>query len=248
MTDSLTWDEISLEVIHAARICMTVKDFHIQCRLAPLLNGKSFFDRLRVAEALIDSGVIRVEDGLLRIPQGSIPESLTSALLQGSEIAWEILDSLDPTFKFSRKVDQDLLLKIGLNGELAVIDKLKSKLSDVQHIKVRHISLVDDSAGFDIQSPSVNNTEDTVLLEVKTSCRPGDRFTFYISKNEARVGRQNRNWFLVGVEPVDGGYRVIGHMSYDVFSDYLPVNQSLYGDWETAKIVVSKQKFNQGLP
>ena len=248
MTEPLKWDELSLEVINAARLCMTVKDFEIHCRLAPLSNGKSYFDRIRVAESLISDGIVRIIDGQLRLPQGVIPNTLLVALFEGSAVAWKILDLIDPTFKFSRKIDQDLLLKIGLNGELVVIDELKSKLSDTQHIKIRHVSLVDDSAGFDIQSPSVNNTENTVLLEVKTSCRPGDRFTFYISKNEARIGRQNRNWFLVGVEPVDVGYRVIGHMSFDVFADYLPVNQSSSGDWETAKIVVSKQKFNQGLP
>lgn len=248
MIDSLIWDEISLDVIAAARIGMSVKDFEIQCRLAPSANGKSFFDRIRVAESLIRDKFISSEDGYLKLAQNSIPESLVDNLLSGSEVAWKILDCIDPSKKLLKKLDQDLLNKIGLDGERAVIGELKTHLSQEDYGKIRHISLVDDSAGFDVQSPSVRNTDDVVFLEVKTSVRPGDTFTFYISKNEARVGRQNQNWFLIGVETFSEGYRVFGHISFNAFSDFLPLNQSSSGEWETAKIMVSKKMFIKGLP
>ena len=41
MFDTLIWDELSLEVVVAARAGMAVKDFEIQWRLAPAANGKS---------------------------------------------------------------------------------------------------------------------------------------------------------------------------------------------------------------
>jgi hypothetical protein len=44
MIDSLIWDELSLEILNAARLGMAVKDFEIQCRLKPISNGKSYFD------------------------------------------------------------------------------------------------------------------------------------------------------------------------------------------------------------
>jgi hypothetical protein len=248
MIDNLIWDEISLEVVAAARVGMSVKDFEIQCRLAPSANGKSFFDRIRVAESLVRDKLVSVEDGYLKLAQNSIPESLFNNLLSGSEVAWKILDCIDPPKKLLQKLDQDLLNKIGLDGELAVIKKLKIELPQECTDRVRHISLIDDSAGFDIQAPSVRNTEEVALLEVKTSIRPGDAFTFYISKNEARIGRQNQNWFLIGVESFADDYRVFGYLSFNAFSDLLPVNQSNFGEWESAKIVVSKKIFFQGLP
>lgn len=248
MIESQIWDEISLEVLRAARLGMAVKDFEIQCRLAPVLNGKSYFDRIRVAEYLININLISTEDGYLKIVKNIIPGSLIDNLLTGSDLAWKILDCIDPAKKTLQKIDRDLLTKIGLDGELAVISELKFLLSSDDFSRVRHISIIDDSAGFDIQAPSVSSTEEIVLLEVKTSVRPGDFFTFYISKNEARVARQNNNWFLVGVEATANGFKVMGRISYNFFSDLLPLNQSDNCEWETAKITLSKKMFMSGLP
>ena len=248
MFDTLIWDELSLEVVVAARSGMAVKDFEIQCRLAPSAIGKSYFDRIRVADALMSDKLISVENGFLKLTNNFIPESLVDNLVTGSEVAWKILDCIDPPRKFLKKIDQDLLNKIGLDGELAVIQELHSHLDSQELPRVRHISLVDDSAGFDIQSPSIKNTEETLFLEVKTSVRPGELFTFYISKNEARVASQNKNWFLVGVESSVDGFRVLGNLTFNTFSEFLPLNQSRNGEWETAKIVMPKKMFFSGLP
>lgn len=248
MIDSLIWDELSLDVFTAARLGMAAKDFEIQCRLKPTANGKSFFDRVRVAESLIRDKLIGIEDGYLKLYQNSIPESLVDNLITGSDVAWKILDCIDPPRKFLQKLDHDLLKRIGLDGELAVIKELESNLPLQELKRIRHVSLVDDSAGYDIQSPSTKNTENTLLLEIKTSVRPGNSFTFYISKNEARVARQNINWYLVGVETSPKGLSIFGHLFYNSFSDFLPINQSENGEWETAKIVLSKSLFLDGLP
>jgi hypothetical protein len=248
MIDRLIWDELSLEILTAARAGMAVKDFEIQCRLKPIANGKSYFDRIRVAESLIQDKLIIVDDGYLKLSKNHIPDSLFETLATGSEIAWKILDCIDPPRKFIQKLDQDLLRKIGLDGELAVLKELQIQLTEQDFAKVRHVSLVDDSAGFDVQAPSVKNTENPLLLEIKTSVRPGDLFTFYISKNEARVARQNNNWFLIGVESSSSGFKVLGNLLFNSFSDFLPLNQSDNGEWETAKIVISKRSFMNGLP
>lgn len=248
MTDRLTWDEISLEVISAARLGLPIRDFEDQCRLAPVSNGKSFFDRLRVADSLIQEKVIHIDDGHLRINTNAVPESLLDELLVGSEVAWKILDCISPTPKALGKFDQDLLNRIGMDGELAVIAELKNQIPESDYKKVRHISRYDDSAGFDIQSPSSRDVENLVLLEVKTSVRPGDSFVFYISANEARIGRLNRNWFVVGVESSPMGFRVFGHLPFDTFSDLLPLNQSQSCEWQSARVLASKKAFRQGLP
>jgi hypothetical protein len=248
MNDNLVWDELSLEVVVAARSGMAVKDFEVQCRLAPVANGKSYFDRIRVADALISDRLISVDDGYLKLSNNFIPESLVDNLACGSEVAWRILECIDPAKKILKKIDQELLNKIGLDGELAVIEELRNHLELSELPRVRHISRVDDSAGFDIQAPSIKNIEETLLLEIKTSVRPGEHFTFYITKNEARVARQNENWFLVGVESYSDGFRVLGNMTFNTFSDFLPMNQNTSGEWETAKIVILKKIFIEGLP
>jgi hypothetical protein len=248
MIDSVIWDEISLEVLIAARAGLAVKDFEIQCRLAPMENGKTFFDRIRVAESLIRDRLITSEDGYLRLSNKVIPESLIQNLKTGSVIAWKILDCIDPPQKTFQKIDQELLSQIGLEGELAVIRELNRNLSSEEIHRIKHISLVDDSVGYDIQAPSFRNIDANLLLEVKTSVRPGDNFHFYISKNEARVAQQNSNWFLVGVESTPYGYQLLGGLTFNTFADFLPVNQSPNGQWESAKIVIPKKIFTAGLP
>lgn len=248
MIDSLIWDELSLEVLTAARSGMATKDFEIQCRLKPNSNGKSFFDRIRVAESLIRDKLIGIEDGYLKLYRNSIPESLIDNLITGSDVAWKILDCIEPPRKFLQKIDHDLLRRIGLDGELAVMQGLEKKLPHYELKRILHMSLFDDSAGYDIHSPSTKNTENTVLLEVKTCVRPGNYFTFYISRNEARVAKQNSNWYLVGVETSPNGFKIIGHIFFNSFSDFLPLNQNINGEWETAKIVLSKELFINGLP
>lgn len=248
MIDNLIWDEISLEVLKAARSGMAVKDFELHCRLAPITNGKSFFDRIRVAESLIQDKLISIDDGYLKIANKMLPESLVNKLITGLPIAWEILDCLDLPKKYLNKLDYDLLNRIGLDGELAVINELKKILPIQVLSRIIHISLVDDSAGFDIQSPSIKFSDENMFLEVKTSVRPGDKFSFYISKNEARVAKQNDNWFLIGVESKPSGCQILGFLTFNMFSDLLPINQSSEGQWESAKIVIPKKIFIEFLP
>jgi hypothetical protein len=248
MIDTTIKNELVLEVLIAARQGISVTEFKRQCRHAPLENGKSFYDRIRVAEELLSNQIIEDEDGYLKLTAKKVPATLINDLKVGSEVAWQILDYLDPSKKLVSKIDLELLHKIGLDGEYAVIDELTKCFPKTQIERIRHISLVDDSAGFDIISPSTLNPDSTVLLEVKTSPRPGPNFSFFISKNEARVAQHNDNWFLVAVISTPYGYQVLGTLAFYQFSDYLPLNQDKRGQWESAKISISRDLFKQGLP
>lgn len=248
MIDTTIWNELVLEVLTAAREGISVRDFEVQCRLAPIENGKSFFDRIRVADKLKSSRMIEVEDGYLRLTAKNIPLSLIDDLKVGSEVAWEILKCIDPARKNLHKIDLELLHKIGLDGEYAVIEELMKNLPQSETQRIRHISLVDDSAGFDIHAPSVKDVESTMLLEVKTSPRPGSDFTFFITKNEVRVAQHNENWVLLAVISTPHGYQVLGTLAFYQFSDYLPLNQDARGQWESAKITIPKNLFKNGLP
>jgi hypothetical protein len=86
------------------------------------------------------------------------------------------------------------------------------------------------------------------LLEVKTSPRPGNNFTFYISQNEARVASLNKNWTLLGVISQNLEYKILGFLTYHQFASFLPVNVDACARWETAKITVPRDIFTPGLP
>jgi Domain of unknown function (DUF3883) len=248
MADNQIWNELVLEAVDAASKRMGAKDFELQCRLAPIQNGKSYFDRIRVAEELIRNGLIEVEDGYLKLGSKEIPASLIKELKVGSELAWEILERFEHNNKFSQKIDLEILQQIGLDGEHAVIAELYRKIPDTEHHRIKHISLFDDSAGYDIRAPFLDNHEHSALLEVKTSPRPGKNFIFYLSQNEARVASLNKNWVLLGVTCIESEYKVLGFLFYHQFSNFLPINVDPKAKWESVKMSVPKDYFVPGLP
>jgi hypothetical protein len=248
MSDNQIWNQLVLDVMYAASIGMGSKDFELQCRLAPMENGKSYYDRIRVADELLRTGIIKLEDGYLKLATKTTPPILISELKNGSELAWKILDNTYQNSNFSQKIDLELIHQIGLDGENVVIVELNKVLPVTEHHRIRHISLYDDSAGFDIHSPSIKNIESAVLLEVKTSPRPGNNFTFYISQNEARVASLNKNWTLLGVISQNLEYKILGFLTYHQFASFLPVNVDACSRWETAKITVPRDIFTPGLP
>ena len=248
MLESQQWYEIALEVIRAARNRISVRDFDMQCRLAPVSGGMAYYDRLRVAQQLITDRIVEKDNGYLRLSIKNIPDWLVDGLEVGSEISWEILENIDPTRKLNDKFDRLLLQKIGLDGEMLVMELLLRHLTEMVFKRVRHVSLTDDSAGYDIQSPSIKDSSDTFFLEVKTSSRPGNDFHFFISRNEARVAAQNDNWRLVGVIRRITGYELLGTIHFSSFSQFLPSDNSSNGRWESASISIPTSSFVSGLP
>lgn len=251
MTPSNTWEELALEVLVAARNRATIREFKKQCELSPPSPGKSYYERERVWESLIADGLIENDDGTLRLTRNILnkpPGWLLHGLETGSDLSWKIVESCGPTDQALKKIDLYLLQKIGLEGELAVINQLKERLPAPTQNRIRHISLIDDSAGFDIQAPSIKNSDSVNLLEVKTFSRPGDFFCFYISRNEARVASNNVNWRLVGVIRKPTGHDILGTLKFSQFSQLLPVDASPSCMWESAKINIPITTFTPKLP
>lgn len=236
-----------LEVLDAAQQRLYKKDFDRKCRMTLPEIGKTYFDRVKVYDQLILDEVIEINDGRLTISNKDIPIWLLDGLKKGSIASWKIFEKTKPTTKSADKVDRLLLEEIGLAGEEAVVNFLKKFLPDEIHNKVKHISLFDDSAGFDIQTPSIKDNAETLFLEIKTNTRPGSTFTFYISRNEARVASLNSNWLLVGVSIQNGVHKIIGSLFYDQFSSFLPTNSHPNGRWESCKISIPVSFFEQGL-
>lgn len=247
-TENSLHNELVLEVLKAASNRISVQDFDIQCQLAPISSGKSYYDRLRTAERLMEQGLVERVDDRLTIRSGNVPKWLKDGMLNGEKTSWEIFETIDKNGKIQGKIDLELLTMIGLEGETEVINQLNLNLPHSVKNRIKHISLTDDTAGFDILSPSTTRTESTCLLEVKTSSKPSAEFCFFISRNEARVASQNDNWRLVAVRREPSGYSILGHLRYSQFFEALPQDTSSFARWESASVTIPVDLIVPSLP
>jgi hypothetical protein len=162
--------------------------------------------------------------------------------------AWAITELLLPESSDEDVFDRHLLEEIGLKGELAVISELKTQLDVNFHKRIQHVSLKDDRTGFDIVAPSVLSTSQNRKLEVKTTCRPGKHFNFYISRNEYEVGCRETSWRLVFVELNDGIPNVLGNLTINTLLDRVPIDQGNDITWKSAKVKILKSEIIDSLP
>lgn len=248
MLENNSWQELVLEVLRAAREGLSINDFTVRCQLAPIEIGKSYHDRLRAADKLLAEGMIFLDDGFMRISNQDPPDWLANDLKQGVAVAWDILSVIDPSQKLGSKFDRLFYEELGYEGEIAVIMELRARLDQSLHQRIHHISLVDDSAGFDIRSPSTSDSSVNCLFEVKTTSRPGEQFTFFISRNEARVASLNDNWRLIGVVRESNSFYILGHLLFMQISSFLPVDCADNGRWESAKITIPRTIFTANIP
>jgi hypothetical protein len=110
---------------------------------------------------------------------------------------------------------------IGKEGEEYVVSCLKEKLETHLHPGIVHVSLTDDGAGYDIITPA-SKIEGRIMLEVKTTTKPGDDFYFYLSRNEWNTARRNSNWYLVLVRKTNGRLDLFGYLGSQSLVDYYP--------------------------
>jgi hypothetical protein len=173
---------------------------------------------------------------------------LLQTLAEGSSRAWKIVERIDRGRGIFGKVESEVLERIGLEGEHFVIECLGRTLPAEEMARVRHVSMYDDGAGFDIAAPSCFLDGAMRLLEVKTSSRDGLSFEFFISRNEVRVARQNESWHLVAVLRKLGQFELLGHIQLSLVDQFLPVDVGQNGRWETARLSISRDAFTVGLP
>jgi hypothetical protein len=170
-----------LEVINAATLKLHFEDFKTGGRLAGDIR-KGYQARMAAFSELSEQGFVKLESGQLVLGVLSSEPWLTRGLLNGVVESWEICDAYPVKL---RKFEPNLfnLEQIGREGEEFVISWLKSNLEADLHAELVHTALTDDGAGYDIISPSPK-LQGRILLEVKTTTRPGDDFIFHLSRNE----------------------------------------------------------------
>lgn len=178
---------------------------------------------------LLEQGFVKLESGLLILDSLTPAPWLTKGLLNGDTESWEFCDAY-PVNARKFKPDQFNLEQIGRDGEEFVLSWLKENLDSHLHSSIIHKSLTDDSAGYDIASPS-RKLEGRILLEVKTSTRPGDEFTFHLSRNEWNTSLRSANWFLILVRRIQGRFVFFGYLDNKSLVDYYPRDRHKCFQW-----------------
>ena len=160
---------------------------------------------------------------------------------------------IEKTFNgIGRLFDQSLLKEIGNIGEALVVARSRQELKrlgrDDLALKVNRVSLLDDTAGYDIEAPYISDGQR--LFEVKTTTRDTDPLTIYLSRNEAEKGKQSRNWFLIICRVDDlasQSCELLGWTPYESLMESLPTD-ARDGNWEVAKISISRNILISGIP
>jgi hypothetical protein len=234
-----------LEVIKAAQQQMHFEDFKTGGRLAGDIR-RGYQARMAAFRDLQSQGFVALESSRMALGELTPVPWLTNALQGGITASWEICDAFPLR---SRKFKPDVfnLEQIGLEGELFVIECLRQHFDENSRMLIEHTSLADDSAGFDVASPNSSNNS-RIFLEVKTTTRPGDHFTFHLSRNEWNTASRKKNWFLVLVTKVEGEHEIFGHLDGRSLVNYYPRDAHPNFQWESVIGKLASDDVFSGLP
>jgi len=235
-----------LLVIRASKQRMDIREFYAVGRLASSYDI-GYETRRHALEELIIQGLVVIDGSRLSLGVLGNSSWLVSNLELGSLEAWEIVDSFPNR---SRKFDPDLelLKKIGLSGELFVMEQITRFLPEALHDRIRHESLKNDLAGFDITAPSTIRTEIQNFLEVKTSTRPGNHLTFFLSRGEFEAAKSSKNWFIVLVQATGNEMNLFGYLEGSSLLSYFPRDTADGFSWTVTRGILSKDDLRIGWP
>ena len=242
------WLELVEEILRSAVRRRPIADLRLRAKISPPIPGLMYQDWERVLDSLLEEGLIKIEEGILC--RGTIQNNpkFMEGLKNGHFDSWKLIEIYDSSGKFARKFDAEHRLEIGRRGEEEVVRKLHQKLPTKFHHGIRHVSLLDDSVGFDIETPSIEDPNKHVFLEVKTTTRLGPKFNFFLSRNEANVAGRNPNWYLVLVAISDNQPIILGRLKFESFKELLPKDVSENAHWESVWVSLNSLTVTKGLP
>lgn len=100
---------------------------------------------------------------------------------------------------------------LGNAAEIAVVNYEKRRLGSDHAKKVRHVSLNNVSAGYDIKSITIDNAQIVVPRLIEVKAVPRATLRFYWTQNEVAVARALSSWYYLYLLPVD----TRGHFDFD---------------------------------
>jgi hypothetical protein len=237
--------DIYAAVISAAKAKMYFEDFKIDGRLSGNV-AQSYDARMAAFRHLEEQGFVRLEDS--RLSLGLLTEIpwLSEAISFGDSAAWRICDAFPQGAK-KFEPDNFRLTEIGLEGEKFVIDWLHNNLPFEKLSQIVHVSLSDDSAGYDISTPTLKFA-DSVALEVKTTTRDTEDFSFHLSRNEWEVSQRYVNWYLVLIRKHQGLHEIFGYLDGKSLGSYFPSDNHPHFQWSSSNGRLSQDDLFQVMP
>jgi hypothetical protein len=224
-----------------------LEDYKHFCNLQLPEAGKDRYFRLNVLDEMLQQGLVAMADGRLALREPGESTWLLGELRRGNKEAWSFFETSYPE-KYARKFDDSHLAEIGREGEEWVVTQYKTELSTDSRSMVRHLSLTDDTLGYDIAAPSLKYDDYYLHIEVKTSVRCAQRFEFYLSRNEYEVSSQDPNWVLLLVRKERGQFKVFGHTQHAALAQLVPVDTHDAGSWASARLSLASSDVYQGFP
>lgn len=150
-----------------------------------------------------------------------------------------------------RVVDETRMKALGSAGEELVVAACRDHLVGrgrpdlAEH--VRRVSLRSDQLGYDVTSPDTGGRRHR--LEVKAHQGMPGAFEFYLSRNEATVGRRDDSWALVAVRKnLSGELEVLGWCRASSLESSLPTDGSPAGRWASVRLSLLDSAFIPGIP
>lgn len=188
---------------------------------------------------LIEAGLI-LEDGPTLTPKATM--FLLGGLADGDAVRY--LRGV-----FTHKANALARIESGAAGEAAVVEACRAELISLGRadlaVKVKQMSLLDDTLGFDVSAPTL--TDRVRLLEVKTTARPPEAiFVFFLSRNEYEVGYRESAWAMIACAASGASTEIIGWCRGSALTPYLPDDRR--GHWTEALVRIPRSVLLQGLP
>lgn len=243
------WYQAAFEILNYAKRNSTIDNFRYQIKLKKYsINTSPSYSEDVLNKLLLDN-VILIEDGKLKIGNINNLKWLDEQLIKGNSTAWEFAENIEEKIDEYKKFDPTTLKLIGDEGEEYVICRLKEMINVSKHNEVKHVALSDDTAGFDIFTPSTINSDNHFKLEVKTTTRCiKDSFSFFLSRNEAKVASKSDNWCIVCVSKINDEFEILGHLYFFQIESRLPRNIDARSRWETCRVRIEINILRNGLP
>ena len=236
---------IFAEVVIAAKANLHFEDFKTGGRLSGNIRD-GYEARMSAFFHLENQGFVKLEDSRLVLGVLTNAPWLSHGLVFGDKAAWAICDAFPAR---ARKFEADDFGKaqIGLDGENFVVDWIKERLTQEQFVDIDHISLRDDSAGYDISTPTLHTSE-KVFLEVKTTTRNSEFFNFFLSRNEWEVSQRLANWYLVLVQKTLGIHSIFGYLDGVSLGSYFPTDNHASFQWTISRGQLTQDDVFQFMP
>lgn len=208
---------------------------------------------------------------LLQLVLTNNPPLWLYAAIAEDEIRWENVPDKDEAalrqsisdanrreallISLGQTVDAEARSALGAAGEEHVMAACRSYLieqgrEDLAR-QVRQVSTLSDQLGYDITSPDTAGNRHRLEVKTTTGIAGADTsINFYISRNEAHVGRDDSQWALVAVrkDVVTEVFNVVGWCRATAFASTLPEDKSAHGKWASARVYLDESRLEPGLP